>query len=390
MNKNTFCLAPWFSLFVSANKEIRPCCRINKSTDYKLEQIDEYFASTELNALRDDLLNGIKNKQCEACWRDEQASGDSLRLITNRTIAMHNDISIKEQIQSPKVENIKSFDLTLGNLCNLKCRMCGPDLSSQLMAEATVNPDLQKYYPKSQSYRQSEYNWPKQGDFIDWCKRNLPNSIHIKFTGGEPFINPWIKDVIELMPLEQRKKCVLHFTSNLTVVDKHLFNMFKDFKEVWLSVSVEGIWATLDYIREGHSWTDLSLTIKMIKHMQIPNLKFKVNHVVQAPSFQSILPMARYFDGLGLSIHPIMLSHPKHFHISALTSGCKKRFINDAKRYDGLNKDFVDYVAKMCDLHMEQDHKLTHAMIRQLEDFDHVRKKDHKKIIPVDHIQDIV
>lgn len=390
MNKDTFCLAPWFSLFVDADKKIKPCCLIKKGEQYDFDQIEDYFQSSEIKALRKDLIKGVKNERCKKCWNDEESSGDSLRLITNRTLGQHSDINIKDQIDSPHVKNIKSFDLVLGNLCNLKCRMCAPDVSSQLLAEATLNPSLKQFYEKGQVYNQSNYNWPKQEQFVTWCKTHLPQSIHIKFTGGEPLINPWIKDVLHLIPDQQKKKCVLHFTSNLTTVDEQLFRLFEEFKEVWLSVSVEGIWATLDYIRDGHTWIDLSSTIKRIIHMQIPNLKLKINHVVQAPSYQSIMPMVRYFDSLGLEIRPLMLNTPKHFHISALTSRCKQHFIEQSLSYEGFNSAFVEYVAKVSKLYITQDKRLTELMLFQLGAFDKVRGKDYNKIIPVDHIKDIV
>ena len=81
------------------------------------------------------------NKLEDYHWNEEN-KGDSLRLINNRTIAAATESSIMDQIHNPRLENIKSFDLTLGNLCNLKCVMCYPGLSSQLLAEVKTNDSL--------------------------------------------------------------------------------------------------------------------------------------------------------------------------------------------------------------------------------------------------------
>ncbi len=86
INKNTFCVAPWYSIFVNADKKLAPCCKFKKH-DYNYNDIKQYFNSKELNKVRQDLLDGIKNENCSKCWSDEDKGGDSLRLISNRTVA---------------------------------------------------------------------------------------------------------------------------------------------------------------------------------------------------------------------------------------------------------------------------------------------------------------
>ena len=267
INKKTFCVAPWFSVYLNSHKKISPCCKF-KTSKHNYNQIEEYFHSEHLNKVRQDLLNGVKNDNCSACWKQEENGGDSLRLISNRTLGRASSVGIFKQIQNPKLSNVQSFDLTLGNLCNLKCVMCHPELSSQLLAEVNLNKGLQSNFKGKLD--QKDFDWPKQDDFVDWCNTHLPQAIHIKFTGGEPFIIPWIQTVIDKIPDEQKKKCILHFTTNLTIVNLGLFENFKKFKEVWLSVSVEGIKETHEYLRYGHKWETLETNIRLIQEMKIP------------------------------------------------------------------------------------------------------------------------
>ena len=385
MNPKTFCVAPWSCLYVDSDNTIVPCCQFKNPRKYKTKNLEEYFYSDQMKQVRKDLLNGVKNKSCEKCWLDEEAGGDSLRQIYNRTLGLFGDNSMKEQIKDPKVENIRSFDLTLGNLCNLKCTMCSPHLSSQMLAEVNLNKELQQFYDEDM-LKQSKYNWAKENDFVDWCNKHLPQSIHIKFTGGEPFIIPWIQTVIDKIPDEQKKKCVLHFTTNLTIVNLGLFENFKKFKEVWLSVSVEGTEDTFEYLRYGHKWETLSTNIRLIKDMDIPNLNLMINHVVQTPSYHSIIPMVEYFDDLQLKIQPIMLTYPKHFHISSLTRKAKEKFIKDTENYNGYNKSFMDFVRDRTAKYIDHQPDLTEKVIKHLTYFDKVRKNSYKDIIPIDNI----
>lgn len=384
IKKDTFCVAPWYSIYVGSDGKLAPCCKFDtqQSTFRKTE---EYWRSPELDTVRQDLLNGVKNANCNRCWKDEQSGGDSLRLISNRTIGPRTDGPIMEQIRDPKLANIKSFDLTLGNLCNLKCVMCKPALSSQLLAEADLNPALKARYDKN--YEQKDFNWPKGDDFVDWCNRHLPQAIHIKFTGGEPFIIPWIPTVLDKIPDEQKKRCVLHFDTNLTIVNLGLFENFSKFKQVWLSVSVEGIEQTHEYLRYGHKWETLENNIRLIQEMKIPNLIFQVNHVVQTASYHSIIPMTQYFDDLDMEIHPILLKGPRHHHISALHRVAKQSFLDRTRQYNGRNHNFIKFVRSVSELHKEQDTTLTRLCIQDLTNLDRVRNNDYRDIIPEQNLR---
>lgn len=384
INKKTFCVAPWKSIFVNADKKLAPCCKF-RGRKYDFNQIDQYFTSPELKQVREDLLNGVQNPHCKICWEDEQKKGDSLRLISNRTLGKKSSKPLIEQIQEPLLDNIISFDFTLGNLCNLKCVMCTPKLSSQLLAEANLNPELHKIHGRQ--YFQKDFDWPKGDDFVDWCNEHLHRATHIKFTGGEPFIIPWIQTVLDKIPDEKKKECVLHFTTNLTIVNLGLFENFRKFKEVWLSVSVEGIKETHEYLRYGHKWETLETNLRLIQEMKIPNLVLKINHVVQTASYHSIIPMTEYFDEHKLEIHPILLEQPKCFGISSLTKFSKQNFIENTKNYKGFNKNFIQYVRNASQENIEQDQQLAQECIDHLSAFDRVRKNSYKDIIPVANLQ---
>ncbi len=384
IKKDTFCVAPWYSIHLDSTGRLAPCCKFSKPL-HNYSHIQEYFKSSELEQVRKDLLNGVKNANCNKCWKDEDNGADSLRLISNRTIGPNTNRPIMEQIKEPKLSELKSFDLTLGNLCNLKCVMCNPGLSSQLLAEANLNPALKNRYDKN--YIQKNFDWPKGDDFVNWCNKHLPQAIHIKFSGGEPFIIPWIQTVLDKIPDEQKKKCILHFTTNLTIVNLGLFENFSKFKEVWLSVSAEGIEETHEYMRYGHKWETLETNIRLIQEMKIPNLIFKVNHVVQTPSYHSIIPMTEYFDDLNMDIHPILLKTPKHHHISALNKGAKKKFLDNTNTYKGRNHNFINFVRSVSKLHMEQDNNLTKLCIEDLSRLDRVRNNNFRKIIPEQNLR---
>ena len=46
--KETFCVAPWYSLYIDSDKTITPCCKIKNNRKYTYKQLEEYFNSSEL------------------------------------------------------------------------------------------------------------------------------------------------------------------------------------------------------------------------------------------------------------------------------------------------------------------------------------------------------
>ena len=163
-NKNTFCVAPYRSIYLSSTGQLSPCCYTQ--TNYNFDKIEDYYQSTSLNNLRKNLSNGVKDIQCKKCWITEDNGGDSLRLILNRTLGK----DITQAVNNLDTKNIKSFDLQLGNLCNLKCVMCSPKWSSQILAEININQEMKKFY-KHGNLKQNEFNWPKENDFAKWFSK---------------------------------------------------------------------------------------------------------------------------------------------------------------------------------------------------------------------------
>ena len=120
--------------------------------------------------------------------------------------------------------------------------------------------------------------------------------------------------------------------------------------------------------------------------MNIPNLNLMINHVVQTPSYHSIIPMIKYFDDLELKVAPIMLTHPVHFHISSLTKRAKEQFLKDTENYNGYNKSFINFVRDRTKKYIDHKPELSKKVIKHLALFDKVRKNSYKDIIPIDNI----
>ena len=134
-----FCVLPWISLEASPIGTVRPCCLAD---DELLDDAGEKFSllsadfgaiqnSRSMRSLREQFLAGQQPQTCRKCWSEERAGRTSKRMHTvNRLKHI-----VGEQTWTEDAKPLMFLDLKLGNICNLKCRICGSWSSSQFATE---------------------------------------------------------------------------------------------------------------------------------------------------------------------------------------------------------------------------------------------------------------
>lgn len=392
-NPNTFCIAPFKHACLTSRGKLRVCCASSETDNHDYNNIQDWYQSHTLQKLRKNLLTGIKDPICRKCWLKEETGGVSLRQTYNKHIGKildgHFEKSFEKNKDLKKViqgngnyKNIETFDLMLGNHCNLKCIMCHPELSSELLIEAKNNKKLSKYYDIPDS---KDFVWAKQSKFEDWCAEMLPGATSVKFTGGEPFLNPYLIKILQNLSRDQRKKCTLQFTTNLTIINKQIVDLMSDFKEVWISVSVEGIENVLEYARFGHNWNDLKKNIETLLQLKTDNLYVDVTHVIQSPTFCGIPDLVNYCDENKIQLLPTFLTNPEEFTLHSIKSSIKKELIEKFKTYKGYNKEYVESVMAYIISNIDYNKNLAKRCVERLQTFDKVRKTNFEKIIPIDY-----
>ena len=136
---NRFCVLPWISIEASPIGTVRPCClaltEIKDDNGVKfslgksnLEQIRD---SKHMREIRQAFLDGEKIADCTRCWQEEAAGRTSKRQHTLDRLKHMVDNSEWTEEAKPML----FMDLKLGNICNLKCRICGSWSSSTFAAE---------------------------------------------------------------------------------------------------------------------------------------------------------------------------------------------------------------------------------------------------------------
>jgi MoaA/NifB/PqqE/SkfB family radical SAM enzyme len=254
---NDICILPWVSVETSPLGEIKPCCLAidpvvdNDGNVLKLSNstLTEAYNSNYMRDLRQSFLNGEKPETCKRCWQEEDSGRTSKR--------MHSLNRLKELVKDVDFNNVNSsnlifLDLKLGNICNLKCRICG-SYSSSKWAQEEID-----IYPGNEVARSNliQGRWPRESkEFWEDLINMLPNIRYMEFTGGEPFLIDEHFDLLaNAVELGYANNIEIHYNTNTTTLPKRGLELWPNFKLVEIAFSVDDVGDRFEYQRYGAKW----------------------------------------------------------------------------------------------------------------------------------------
>jgi MoaA/NifB/PqqE/SkfB family radical SAM enzyme len=249
---DNFCVMPFIHAFVTPNT-ISPCCAYTNNLQYNSKQ--QYWTSEQLKNIQKNMLNNVRDQGCNICWKKEDRGYSSLRQHSNEIYKAHtNQIKNNKEIDQPFY-----IDLRLGNLCNLKCRMCISEWSSQIADEIISNP------------AEDWIDTPKQkiidlgDDAWQLLEQWIPHVRRVFMTGGEPTIIKRNLEYIEkIIQTGRSKEVELIFTTNATNVNQKFIEIGRQFKSVSYNVSIDAVGELARYIRYPSDWHTIENNLRNI------------------------------------------------------------------------------------------------------------------------------
>lgn len=253
---NGFCVLPWISEFRDNDGVTAPCC---------LYRADEPGA-LKLNDLKQAMLKGDWTPGCRDCQFFEQRGGSSYRQQRNQQYPFE----CEQILKGKEVPGPIDLDLRVGNLCNLRCKMCDPGSTRKwVQTWNELHPDN---YGLSNDLLKGYLRHPWGRDTSEWDDlwERSKSLRTLNFAGGEPFLSPEIGFFLQRFIDSGRSKEVsLHFITNLTVLPESFLSKFSSFQQTSLTVSLDGAGNLNDYIR---SFSDFEV---IAKHMQYLDQRFQ-------------------------------------------------------------------------------------------------------------------
>ena len=373
--KSNICPLPWTSLEIGVNGGAAPCCL------YKGQVPDVKVYKTNLKAiqqsqymedLRTQFKNGEKPAGCDRCWLEEDAGKDSKRI--NSLYKMKD--SLKEWTPNSKPA-LKFIDFKLGNVCNLKCRICGSWSSSKWAQEEMdygENPVARKHL--------TEGGWPKKNpQFFEDIKEVLEDVEYFEFTGGEPFmIHNHFKILEHCVEKGYAKNQDIHYNTNGTQLPgRDIFDLWKHFKRVEIAFSIDDVGEQFEYQRHPANWKEVNHNVNQFKIYQTANMEFQICTTISIFNVFGLAKIAlwvRQFDPRFFYVNTCF--EPDYFNIQTLPKQIKN-IVNS--RYSDL-KDFKPILRFMNSVDRDSEEMRIKRKNRILQT-DSYRKENFAEVFPL-------
>lgn len=334
-------------LATNASGNLRVCCnsipgknfiKKDNGVPYKIfrDNIEEAWISPDYVKIRTQLVNGERPTACERCFREEDAGLRSARQSWNEKWLEDKKYTVDAPFE------IKYVDIRLGNLCNLKCRMCNPYASSMWVKEWSL---IGETLSEEEYARLSNMTWPEDEKTWENLFSIADTVEEIYLTGGEPTI---IKQQHKLLDYYINKgtasKIRLKYNTNLTNVPKHLLDKWKEFKRVQLNCSIDAVGDLDHYIRHPSNWNKIVENFETVRALS--NTNIEIHCTVQMYNILRLHELIEWAMPYNHRIYFNILNHPEELNIRVLPTELKELAEQRLKAYVHLEKiqGIIDYM----------------------------------------------
>ena len=328
-----FCVLPWISIEASPIGTVRPCCLAddeildNNGNKFILStaKFTDIQNSNHMRKLRSEFLDGKKPPTCRKCWNEEESGRTSKRMHTLDRLKH----TLADEQWTYDAKPLMFVDLKLGNICNLKCRICGSWSSSQFAGEEI------SFLPRAEQKSSHAYKmlragaWPKENtNFWSEIDQVLTDIRYIEFTGGEPFMIDQHFDMLQgIVDRGIAGQVEIHYNTNGTLFPDRGPEIWKHFKTVEVAFSIDDIGPRFEYQRSNAVFQEVERNLSRFRLMrdQIPVLQLQCCTTVNVFNVRYLNQVAQWITEQGFDFVYWNIMHDAwYFSISRLPADTKK------------------------------------------------------------------
>jgi len=262
--------------------------------------IDEIFNNPLAKSIREAHLKNEFHPACSECKQrvDLGLTSDIDMFDAWYESAVENNVIDPNQPLDTTMPEPIWADIRPSNLCNLKCRMCYPDNSTEIAREWAElhSPDNNKIL--DHNYTTAELKQLSQRKHYELP--DLNKVVNLKLLGGEPTVQKEVYNIIDKLEYNEHSKCDI--TTNAT--NPQQFNniapYLKKFAQVGWCVSIDGTEASYEYIRTPAKWDRFNEAVTQLMTKQYGRINTVVtfHFVLQAWNWSSVPDVLRYIDDM--------------------------------------------------------------------------------------------
>jgi|TARA_B100000282_G_scaffold130728_1_gene93720 hypothetical protein len=369
-----FCVLPWIHFHAWPNKNVMPCCiadsemPVSKLKDG--ESILDMMNSEEYKKMRSAMLNDERYEACARCYELEDNGTWTLRQSQNAVRGIDSIDLIEATNLDGSIDEfkLKYMDIRFSNLCNYKCRSCGPGCSNLWGEEKLKMIDehvfITRFGEEGQTKAKTLISNNEDGTFMDKLRPYLDDVEECYFAGGEILVQPehyecmdyWIENGLA-------DKVKLNYTTNMSKISHKNKGVKRDLIELWNNFPNVEIWASIDaidkqgeLIRKGFNWDKVKENMLTIKD-KAPHVKVGVTPTV---SIWNIFNYCEMFDWMydnGFISRETpprvnVLTYPDFASIKILPNDSRLAVIKEMKKY------IAKFSSSEDDIHLRNDFKM--------------------------------
>lgn len=334
VDDSTFCIMPFIHTSTTTNGEFRLCCRSTKIWDIQNISLKELWNHKKYKTVRNNLMVGVRDTHCNACWKMEDKKITSLRQTQNfERLEEYSDL-VYEYFKFKTLRyNVPVVELKLSNLCNLKCRMCWPKDSTPWLQDWDYVTEfytdgerqhIEEIIEKNNLRKKPILNlFESNEQFVKDIEELLPTIKEFEFAGGEALIDPLHFKILEMIP--KPEGVILKYSTNLTNLEaktgRNVVDLWKKFKAVRLTISVDGYDELNAYIRHGSVWKDIVANVRYVKEQLGDKLDYiKASTTISALNVKYLVEtLAAVRQDLDIPWHTSRLQWPSFLHANVLS-----------------------------------------------------------------------
>lgn len=329
-----FCVLPWISLEASPIGTVRPCCLAddeivdNQGNKFELSSADfgDIQNSNYMRDLRQQFIDSKQPQTCRKCWNEERAGRTSKRMHTLDRLKH----VIEDTEWSADAKPLMFLDLKLGNICNLKCRICGSWSSSQFATEE-LNQLLPAEKKNSYHYQMLRAGaWPQENanfwDQIDSCLNDIR---YIEFTGGEPFmIQEHFQMLQGIVDRGIAHQVEIHYNTNGTIFPEQAEQIWRHFKTVEVAFSIDDMGPRFEYQRTNAKWFEVEANVARFFELKktLPGLRLQACCTVNVFNIMYLHQTSDWIVKQGFDfVYWNMMHDAWYFSIATLPKSAKEK-----------------------------------------------------------------
>lgn len=388
----TFCILPWIHLHPQPNGDVYQCCvaphqhTCGSTTTHTLEEI---WNNDYMTTVRKQMLSGVEANGCNRCYDLEKAGFQSSRNAFNKRF-FH---KIQDALATTDSNGVSSkfdlayWDFRFSNICNFRCRMCGPALSSAWALDENLMYPAKKRREKIIHIDNYSINSIKKyvDQFIDTVEE-------VYFAGGEPLLMEEHYYILDTLIDHNRSDVYLRYNTNLSQLkfkSKSVIEYWSKFKHVDIYASLDALGPVAEYIRAGTDWKGIEENLVAIINSRTAHMG-----VSATPQIYNIFDIPELVERLiELNVDPNrilisnMLTHGEHFNIQTLPNSMKQEAETVLRNYQSICKynnikSQIDSIISFMNVAHPQSVELNSHLKHHTVLLDNLRKESYKCLNP--------